>query len=119
MGQTQGWWGHHRGWEELCLPALGLSPLGTSSGFQLLELCRISKNSKLKVNIFKGIKNADKMQLLHSEKQLRGLPLRQQPSSPSWVPTRGCLDLLFPFPLHKGEVLQDPGLQGTPTVTSL
>lgn len=108
-----------RGWEELCLPALGLSPLGTSSGFQLLELCRISKNSKLKVNIFKGIKNADKMQLLHSEKQLRGLPLRQQPSSPSWVPTRGCLDLLFPFPLHKGEVLQDPGLQGTPTVTSL
>lgn len=72
MVQTQGWRGHHRGWEELCLPALGLSPLGTSSGFQLLELCRISKNSKLKVNIFEGIKNADKMQLLHSEKQLRG-----------------------------------------------
>lgn len=30
--------------------------------FQLLELCRVSKkNAKLKVNIFEGIKNADKM----------------------------------------------------------
>lgn len=94
-----------------CLPALGLSPPGTSSGARLLELCRISKSPKLKVNIFKGIKNADNMQLLHSEKQLRVLLLRQRPSSPSWAPTKACLDLLFP--LHKGKVTQGPGLQGT------
>lgn len=61
--------------------------------FRLLELCRISKNAKLKVNIFEGIKNADKMQFLHSEGApaeaaaplsslgTEGLPRRAAPSA--------------------------------------
>lgn len=44
-----------------------LASLGTQSlGHELLELCRISKKAKRKINIFEGLQNADKMRLFCS-----------------------------------------------------
>ena len=42
-------------------------PRGPQSlGHELLELCRISKKAKRKINIFEGLQNADKMRLFCS-----------------------------------------------------
>lgn len=46
-------------------------------GLLLLELCRISKNTKLKTNIFIRMKNADKMQLcLKEQTEAPGTPAK-------------------------------------------
>lgn len=88
MGQTQGWWGHHRGWEELSASS---RPITSRDLVWLSAVGIVQNKQKLQAESkhFARMKNVDKIQLLHSEKRLRGLLLRQQRSSTAWAPTKG------------------------------
>lgn len=99
-GPTQGWWGHHKGWEELSASS---RPITSRDLVWLSAVGIVQNKQKLQAESkhFAGMKNADKIQLLHSEKQLWGLLLRQQPSLPAWAPTKGLPTSVVPSAQRK------------------